>query len=243
MEGKQRCKSACRNQGIYGSGSEISRSIKYGGRASTPPAEHGRNPRQRSCPHPSLPLRRANGWLGERDIMIHELILGCMSSSAVVTTRPATILASGGTNCVTSALCKEVASFDAHRTETARKKSRTVGHHTEVGRETAVGSSSSEPLGLSDPANESSDSSSRPQSAAHVPPIVRCSVPVPTPPDPGLWPEAQSRPRPGAAEGLSTAAGRGTAHTAGDARPHLVRPTGAVPRTTPVQAGPLPEGR
>ena len=63
--------------------------------------------------------------------MIHELILGCMSSSVVITTRPATILASGGTSCVTSALCKKVASFDAHRTETARKKSQTVGDSSE----------------------------------------------------------------------------------------------------------------
>ena len=44
--------------------------------------------------------------------MIHELILGCMSSSVVITTRPATILASGGTSCVTNALCKKAASSD-----------------------------------------------------------------------------------------------------------------------------------
>ena len=39
--------------------------------------------------------------------MLHELILVCMSLSVVITTKPLTLLASGGTSCATNALCKK----------------------------------------------------------------------------------------------------------------------------------------
>ena len=65
--------------------------------------------------------------------MLHELILVCMSISVVITTRPATLLSSGGTSCVTNALCKKAAPSDGftckHGSTQAHSNCEVLGVH------------------------------------------------------------------------------------------------------------------
>ena len=65
--------------------------------------------------------------------MLHELILGCMSISVVITTRPATLLSSGGTSCITNALCKKGAISDGftckHGSTQAHSNCEVLGVH------------------------------------------------------------------------------------------------------------------